>query len=179
PDPVIVIPAVDEDVAHRVRGAGGGWQRVAEHWLIEVDDPDPSRRELRVEVRFVPGDVADLNHQRILAESAGQVAQPFAIPFIVPEGPGKLQQDRAQLPRCGESIEAGANRVDVLSRPRRVALVREVPPQLRREAELVLLANALRPAARDLGGSGPVERGVDLDGLEIARQLAQRVKALG
>src|SRR5438132_14396410 len=66
----------------------------------------------------------------------------------------------------------------VVCGPGRFPLVGEAPPQLGGEAEPVVAGNALRPAARDPSRRGPIEGGVDLDGVEVCGQIAQRVETL-
>jgi len=54
----------------------------------------------------------------------------------------------------------------------------EPPPQLGGEEEPVPLADALGPTLGDLRRGRPVERRVDLDGVEELRQIPQRIESL-
>src|SRR5882672_11203582 len=103
-------------------------------------------------------------------------------------------RDRAAIlgwaPGCGRTRGTGAagrraclrrpgDRVPRAPRPPPPALTREALVELGGEAELVMAGDPLDPAARHLGSRGPVERRVDLDGVEVVREVPQRIEALG
>src|SRR5690606_29387182 len=56
------------------------------------------------------------------------------------------------------------------------ALVREPAPELGRVAEVVQVAHARGPLLRDLTPRRPVERRVDLDQVQVAGKVADRVE---
>src|SRR5215212_4080178 len=99
---------------------------------------------------------------------------------VAPEALGQLPQDRAHLGRRGERCDAGVEAFDALLDVREPLHVREELARLGGEHELQ--RRLLQPGGDRLRLGEPVERGVDLDGVEERRVVlepAARRHALG
>src|SRR6476620_12595066 len=118
-----------------------------------------------------------LDHKRIHAESPHDVAEPLTGFFAAFEAPWELEQHSAQLAGVHHDIETLAHLIHFAPRPRFVPLVGEALPELGGEAELPVILHPVYPRGRRPGYGRSVKSGVDLDGVEEVRDVAQRVKA--
>src|SRR5579871_6374319 len=103
-EPLLVIAAVQANVADRGGGARGGLDRVVEQRLVDVDDADAALGELGQGLLAVPRGVADLQHQRQVGEGGEEVAQPLLGAFLALERPGELQQHGAQAAGAHQGV---------------------------------------------------------------------------
>src|SRR5690606_28449093 len=149
----------------------------AEQRLVDVDEADAPFGQPRVELRLVPALVPHLDDERVLAERLHQVREPLAARVVVLERPGELDQHGAELARLVQRVEAIAHAADLAERPRLLALVREAAPQLGGVVEVVQVAHPRGPLLCDLAPRGPVERRVDLDQVDVAGEVTDRVEA--
>src|SRR5690606_15146630 len=149
-----------------------------EQRLVDVHEPHALLAQPRVEIGLVPALVADLDDEGELPERVHQVGKPLAVPFLVLEGPGELDQERVELVRAQERPEPVPHRADLRPGPDLIPLVREPAPEFGRVAEVVQVLHTLRPPLRDLRPDRTVEGRIDLDQIQEPCKVADGIEAL-
>ncbi len=153
-----------------------GWRQIAiEVRLVDVHEGDAAAGEELPGFVGVPGGVAELRRHRELTEREEEAVEPRAVLRRVVKGKGKLREDAAEPPRARERLhrlEEG-----LLFGGARRALVGEAAVELRGEGEPWVVLHAAGPVRRLAGRGDPVERGVDLVGVEERGHEAEPVEA--
>src|SRR2546423_5702852 len=150
--------------------------RVVIHRLIDVDEANALVRQRSEEFRRKPGQMPDLDDQRILIEGAHDIAKPLSALVGPLETPRKLQQYRAEPFGIHHYVEAGAHLIDFLGCPGSVALVGETLPDFRGEAKIAMILHAFDPGFRRARQWWTVKARVDFDGVEEVRDVAELVE---
>jgi hypothetical protein len=110
-------------------------------------------------------------------ERTPELDQKFSILGRETESPRELEQQATEAAGCEERTES-------LLEPGRFrwierALAGEPPPQYCRELEAGVSGNLRQPEACDLGAQGPAERAFNLNNVEGAREILERMSATG
>src|SRR6185503_3584739 len=136
----------------------------------------------RERIRREPRALAQLEHERPASERLRDPAQTRLALRAAPERVRELHEQRGELLRVGERLQArmeGAYLRVALAGILAERLVREDLLQLGGEAKLRALVHELGPVRAVPRARSGVERRVDLDAVEVTRELPQGMEALG
>ena len=108
--PVLVVPAVQSDVANRRSCMRGRLHRPVKDGLVDIAEAESQRGEGVQDVSRDPTGMSNLNYKRVFLEARLQLPQVLPVLLFALEGPWKLDENRAQ--RFASTV--GARRRTVL-----------------------------------------------------------------
>ena len=146
-EPLLVVASVKAGIRDAAGDRIGGFDRVAEQRLIDIDEADVVFVEKLEELVGLERRVTDFERLRVIREGVEQLRQFLARLVGVFEAPGKLQQERAEAVVFDERVEIVAECLDVRGRKRRL-FVSETAEDFGGEAEVGVRRDAADPALR-------------------------------
>ena len=121
--------------------------------------------------------MAHLHDERKFVEGVCQVREPFPVLLGIPERPWELHQERIEDARIVEDRQPGTRLPDLGAGPGGSALVRETAVEFGGVAEVIEIGDTVRPTLCNPDTDRTIERGVDLDQVDVVRQIPDRVEA--